>query len=297
VQTSYTFQVQNAVGVTIASATFPCTTTYSTNSIVVDLSAQNGKSLGFGWSGVTNEVDSAWIAVVPYSVSSTPGKNTVPKTTATSATLDPAWLPYTFSTTAAPNAVPKTGASPSTLDPGWLPFPTTSTIGGVVSQFCSTGKHINGINPDGTLSCTLDSSGGTSINTLGCLDGFDHLPCTIAKLNVSPYSGTAGVASTVWYTNNTEGTLQIRVSGDAHVTALGTAGTMQFQLGVASAVNQCNGNNSVALNTGTGAKYTSTVSTCSMSLQNGESLYYTLVFTGATGNPTVEMHAYVERME
>jgi hypothetical protein len=93
VQTSYTFNVQANLGSTVASATFPCTTTYTTNSIVVDLSTQNGKNLGFSWSGVTNEVDDAWIAVVPYSVSSTGAPNTVPKTKPGSSTLDPSWIP------------------------------------------------------------------------------------------------------------------------------------------------------------------------------------------------------------
>jgi hypothetical protein len=270
VQTSYTLNVRNSVsGTPIGTGTFPCTTTYTTNSIVADLSTHNGESLWINWTGVTNEVDSAMIVITPYSVSATPGKNTVPKTVAAS----------------------------TTLDPGWLPFPASATIGGVKAQTCTGVNHVLGVNTDGSLNCTPDSGGGTTVNTMGCLQGFDTTPCVIAKVGTT-YSNTVSSSTTTWYTNATGGPIHVRFTGIAHPTVVGTAGTMQLQLGVPSASNQCAGNGSITL-TATTTKTTSSANTngCLVTLQNGESLTWTLVLTGATGTPTVEVFAYAERME
>jgi hypothetical protein len=141
--------------------------------------------------------------------------------------------------------------------------------------------------------------GGAIPNTLGCLDGYDHLPCTIAKLDTT-YTGTAGVASTTFYTNSTGGTLLVRLTGLSHVTTVGTAGTMQFTSGVTSSATQCAGNAAVPLSSGTGSRYTSGAgggTACAVALANGDSVYYGTTFTGATGTPTIEIHVFVERME
>ena len=129
VQTSYTFQVQNAFNITIASATFSCTTTYSTNSIVVDLSGQNGKSLGFGWSRVlltrlTHSVDCR-LFLIQFRLT-IGGPNRVAK----NCLLEQTSLILVF------------------LPPGSTPLP----------------------------------------NTLGCLDFYDHTPCTLAKVSPANYT-------------------------------------------------------------------------------------------------------------
>jgi hypothetical protein len=55
-----------ANGVQIASSAVPCSTTYATNSLTVDLSPYSGQTFLTGWALTTGpEVDDAWSAVVP----------------------------------------------------------------------------------------------------------------------------------------------------------------------------------------------------------------------------------------
>lgn len=66
--TAVTYQLQVKAGSTsLAAATVPCTTTYTTNHVTVDLSAFAGQQLLIGWGlfGGGDEVDNAWSAVTP----------------------------------------------------------------------------------------------------------------------------------------------------------------------------------------------------------------------------------------
>lgn len=209
---------------------------------------------------------------------------------------------------------------------GSTPVAGISTVGGILSGPNSSGG--NGVCPTGQVISGFNLTTGAPVcvsltalpNTLNCLDGFDHLPCTIARVDVvcaagssmtgtitgtgtSAVSGTCnastGYTDTVFFTNSTGGTLQLRTSGNGHVTATGTGGTFKIEQGVSGSANQCPGNSSVSLSTGTTSKYTSAMggTGCSYSLQNGETFFYGLPVTSGTGSWSVEMHVIVERME
>jgi len=64
--TSYTLQI-NAGATQVASASLPCTTTYTTNSINVDLTGYAGQAFNLTWT-VTGEVDDSWSSVVPVNL-------------------------------------------------------------------------------------------------------------------------------------------------------------------------------------------------------------------------------------
>ena len=95
-----------------------------------------------------------------------------------------------FVATAIPGSLPPNGAAGGDLS-GSYPSPTVAKINGA-SVPASKGQ------------LATDASGHivAAANTLGCLDGYDHLPCTVfVQSNVSESSATGSYA-TVWTSTN-----------------------------------------------------------------------------------------------
>jgi hypothetical protein len=236
---------------------------------IADLTAYSGYHFNLQITGITDEVDIAWFALVPlqdnyngYTPENIANKN---------AANGYAGLDGSGNITAPVTAATRLTTHGTALQ-AW-----TTAGDGVTQQW-------------GTV-------GGTIPNTLGCLQGFDTTPCVIAKLGTT-YSSTSSSGTTTWYTNTTGGAIKVHFMGMSHTTVVGTAGTMQLELGVTGQVNQCVGNSSVSI-TSTATKFQSSVNAngCTAILQNGEILSWTLLLTGATGSPTMEIYAYVERLE
>jgi Pectate lyase superfamily protein len=249
-----------------------CSTGYTTIRDTVDLSSYGG-GVNYVWAAypTTGEIDIAWEGWRPFADDYN------------------GYTPESTANKGQPNGYASLDGSGNVAQPV-ASAPKLTTHGSALQAWTTASDGVT--QQWGTV-------GGTIPNTLGCLDGYDHLPCTIAKIDTT-YTGTAGVASTIFYTNSTGGTLLIRLTGMSHVTTIGTAGTMQFNSGVTSSATQCGGNSGVSLSTGTSSKYNSGAgggTACAMALVNGDSVYYGTTFTGATGTPTIEIHAFVERME
>lgn len=135
----------------------------------------------------------------------------------------------------------------------------------------------------------------TVSNLLGCLDGYDHLPCLVAKIAPTTYSGTAGFGFTSVYTtlnDATRHTYELCIPG--YVIAAGTAGTWFFQGAAyeygynggfypnrADTTLVLNNNNVVS-----GGNQIGPV--CNVFIADpNTAIQYQLVMSGATGTPTI----------
>lgn len=109
-----------------------------------------------------------------------------------------------------------TNATSATSFAGTLSGDVTGT------QSATTVGKINGgaVPPSAKVLATNSSSQPVAAsNTLGCLDGWDHLPCTVYEMGVTSESAVTGAYATA-YTTPAAGVY--RVSGNVYPTADGT---------------------------------------------------------------------------
>jgi hypothetical protein len=151
-------------------------------------------------------------------------------------------------------------------------------IGNVVKSR-STWAHLPSLTIDGSFSVGVSGS-----KQMGCLDGWDHLPCTVAKLSPTILTSTTSTKETTIFTTTTSGVYQVTVTVHGLGEATGGTVTPVAILGNVTA------SGAAASLAGTGADQ---VSTASITLEEdaGVAIGYRMEMSGVSGTPrsTVSM--------
>ncbi len=262
--TSYTFEAQ-ATNTLVAQSNFSCTTSYTTQSLVADYSAYAGSFLKFylvttgevdiAWVAVRPfQADYNGYQPAPTNNATFTGTTTTAALSATALNATTVTTTGNISTTGYTQLMYEGDPNTNRIDDpagtsgnGRIFSSSTETIQGNTSVVIQ-GSTANALTVNSTgASLTAGKTyqiGGTQIaasnlsngtlgsgavvlaaNTMGCLDGYDHLPCVVAKSNLTGQTAALGAPGTQFYTVTASGLYRIEEA--ATVSAVGTSGTLQ----------------------------------------------------------------------
>lgn len=176
----------------------------------------------------------------------------------------------------------------------------TGSLSGDVTgtQSATTVSKINGGSVPASAKVLATNSSGQLVaasNTLGCLDGWDHLPCTVYEMGVTSESAVTGAYATA-YTTPAAGVY--RVNGNVYPT---TDGTTSYTVSLSVKQQQTGGDASHSLTiasaaVGTGAGWNSPAA-LTLDLASNVAIAWETIGSGTNTGSVWDVDLIIERIK